>query len=111
MQEDGRRLQEQGLVPIGFAGFRGGMASQKQLFAEAKQIAAEVVLFTSQYSNTESGVRPVFSYQPGQTYTTQTYGTANASAYGSSGYAYGSGTYSGYSTTTTPETLNEPDPV
>jgi membrane-associated protease RseP (regulator of RpoE activity) len=49
---------------------------------------------------------PLSSYQPGQTYTTQTYGTETANAYGSGGYAYGSGTYSGYSTTTTPGTFS-----
>jgi hypothetical protein len=106
MREDGRRLQEQGYAAIGVAGFRGGMASQQQLVSQAKRVGAEVVLYNSQFSHTESGVAPVLSYQPGQAYTTQTYGTANANAYGSGGYAYGYGTYSGTSTTTTPGTLS-----
>jgi hypothetical protein len=106
MREDSHKLQEQGFVAIGFAGFRGGLVGQQQLVWQAKNVGAEVVLNSSQYSHTESGVAPVLSYQPGQTYTTQTYGTANANAYGSGGYAYGYGTYSGTSTTTTPGTLS-----
>ena len=106
VQEDGRRLEEQGLVPIGFAGFRGGIAGQQQLTAQARNVGADVVLYSSQFSHTEQGVIPWMSYQPGQTYTTQTYGTTTANAYGSGGYAYGSGTYSGYSTTSTPGTYS-----
>lgn len=106
MREDARRLEEQGYAAIGAAGFRGGLVGQQQLVWQAKNVGAEVVLYTSQFSHTESGVAPVLSYQPGQTYTTQTYGTANANAYGSGGYAYGYGTYSGTSTTTTPGTLS-----
>jgi hypothetical protein len=106
MQEDRRRLTEQGLIPIGFAGFRGGIADQRQLIAQAKSVGADAVLYTSQFSHTESGVMPIMSYQPGQTYTTQTYGTATVNAYGSGGYASGSGTYSGSSTTTTPGTVD-----
>jgi hypothetical protein len=106
LREDGRRLQEQGFAPIGVASFRGGLAGQQQLIWQARQVGADVVLFTSQFSHTESGVAPVLSYQPGQTYNTQTYVTVNANAYGSGGFAYGSGTYSGYSTTTTPGTFS-----
>jgi PDZ domain len=106
MREDGRRLQEQGYTAIGVAGFRGGLAGRQQLVSQAKKVGAEVVLYTSQFSHTESGVAPLLSYQSGQTYTTQTYGTANANAYGSGGYAYGYGTYSGTSTTTTPGTFS-----
>lgn len=106
MQEDGRHLEEQGLVAVGFAGFRGGLGGQQQLLAQAKKIGADVVLYSSQFSHTEQGTIPWLSYQPGQTYTTHTYGTATANAYGSGGYAYGSGTYSGNSTTTTPGTYS-----
>jgi serine protease Do len=101
LREDGRHLQEQGYIPIGISAFSGGMVGQQQLIWQAKAVSADAVLYSSQFSRTESGVMPLLSYQPGQTYTTQTYGTANA--YGSGGYAYGN--YSGTSTTTTPGTL------
>ena len=102
--EEARRLEENGFVCIGFSGFRGGSPTQHQLVEQAKKVGAEVVIHTSEYSHTEQGVRPVFSYVPGQTYTTTRYGTANADVYGSGGYASGSGSYSGSATTTTPGT-------
>jgi len=104
-KDEGRRLEERGFICIGFSGFVGGAPTQSQLIEQAKKVGADVVIHTSAYSHTEQGVRPLFTYQPGQTYTTTHYGTANANVYGSGGYAYGSGTYSGTSTTTTPGTL------
>jgi serine protease Do len=104
--DEGRRLEERGFVCVGFSGFRGGAPTQQQLVEHAKKVGAEVVIHSSEYSHTEQGVRPVFSYEPGQTLTTTHYGTAKANVYGSGGYAYGSGTYSGYSTSTTPGTLH-----
>lgn len=106
LHEDGLKLEEQGLQPVGFAGFRGRLAGQQQLITQARKVGADVVLYSSEFFHTEQGVIPVTAYQPGQTYTTQTSGTATANAYGSGGYASGSGTYSGYSTTTTPGTYN-----
>ena len=91
---------------VGFSGFRGGAPTQRQLVEHAKKVGAEVVIHTSGYSHTEQGIRPVFSYEPSQTSTTTHYGTANANVYGNGGHAYGLGTYSGTSTTTTPGTLH-----
>ena len=99
---DGRHLQEQGYVPIGIAAFSGGLVGQQQLMWQAKAVSADIVLYSTQFSHTEAGVMALPLYQAGQTYTTQTYGTANA--YGSGGYAYGN--YSGTSTTTTPGTFS-----
>lgn len=65
-----------------------------------------MAIWASEYSHTEQGVRPIFTYIPGQTYTTTHYGTTTANIYGTGGYAYGYGTYSGTSTTTTPDTLD-----
>lgn len=103
---EGRRLQERYFICIGSASFRGGVPTQKQLVEQAKTVGADVVVFASQYSHTEQGVMPMLNYQPGQTYNTTEYGTANASVYGSGGYASGSATYSGHSTTTTPGTFD-----
>jgi len=103
---DGRHLQEQGYIPVGISAFRGTLFGQRPLVSQAKAVSADVVLYSMQFSHTESGVMALPSYQPGQTYTTQTYGTVNANAYGSGGYAYGYGNYSGSSTTTTPGTFS-----
>lgn len=45
-------------------------------------------------------------YNPGTISTTSSSGTANASAYGTGGSAYGSATYTGTSTTTSPGTFS-----
>lgn len=105
-REEARRLLERNMICVGFSSFHGGAAKQQQLVEQAKRVGADVVLFVSQYSHTEQGVRPVLNYHPGETYTTTEHGTANANIYGSGGYAYGSGTYSGYSTTTSSGTFD-----
>jgi hypothetical protein len=64
------------------------------------------VLWVSEYSHTAQGVRPLITYQPGQTYQTTESGTANANIYGTGGSAYGSGPYSSQSTTTSSGTYN-----
>jgi hypothetical protein len=104
-KEEGLRLMEKNYICIGFSEFVGGAPTQIQLVEQAKLVGADVVVYTSEYSHTEQKVRPFSTYQPGQTNTTAHYGTANANLYGSGGYAYGSSTYSGTSTTTTPGTL------
>ena len=104
-RDEGQRLEERGYVIIGEANFQGGAPTQQQLLARAKAVGAEVVLFSAEFSHTEQGVAPVFSYQPGTTSTTTQQGTVRANAFGSGGYAYGSGNYSGTATTTTQGTL------
>jgi hypothetical protein len=91
-QEECRHLIERGYAFIGSADFAGPLASRDQLIAQAKKVGAEVVLYDSDFSHTEEGIMPWLSYEPGQTFTTQQYGTIG-------GYAY-----SGSSTTTTPGT-------
>jgi serine protease Do len=100
-ERESRRLVERGFICIGFSGFVGGAPTQKQLVEHAKNVGADIVIHCSEYSYTEQGVRPIFKYQPGQTYTTTQYGTANANVYGGGISTYGSTTYSGASTTTT----------
>lgn len=106
-KDEAQRLEENYFVCIGFSGFVGGNPNQKQLVTQAKKVGADVAIHASEYSYTEQGVRPIFTYQPGQTYHTTHSGTANTSVYGSGGYASGYGTYSGTSTTTTPGTLRK----
>jgi hypothetical protein len=105
-KEEARRLEERGFVILGSSSFWGFNPTQEQLARQAKKVGADAAIWASEYSHTEQGVRPLFTYQPGQTYTTTQSGIATASIYGTGGYAYGSGTYSGYSTTTTPGTIN-----
>lgn len=93
-KDESRRLAERGFICIGFSGFVGGEPTQSQLIEQAKKVGADVVIHTSNYSHTEQGVRAVQTYQPGQNYKTQVYGSG------------GSGTYSGTFTTKTPGTLH-----
>jgi serine protease Do len=103
---DIKRLYRQGYVMIGQSNFEiSGNVDQSALLAQAKKVGADIVLYRTDYLGSHPGVKPVLQYEPGQTYTTTSSGTVNATAYGSGGYAYGTGNYSGTSTTTTPGTL------
>lgn len=102
VENEFRRLLERNFILIGISQFSGGEPTQPQLIEQAKAVGADIAMYGSEYSHTEQGVAPVLSYQPGQTYTTTQSGIVNANTYGSSGYAYGSGTYSGTSMTTAP---------
>jgi serine protease Do len=104
-EDEFRQLAERNYVPIGLAQFQGGKPTRKNLLAQAHKVGADVVVYSSYLSHTEKGVERVSTYQPGQTYTTTTYGTANASAYGSGYNAFGYGNYSGYTTTTSSGTV------
>jgi len=100
------QYEEQGYVLVGGAAFQGPAITQSQLIEQAKAVGADIVFFSSELSGTQQGVRPIITYQPGQTYNTSEFGTVNANAYGSGGYASGFGTYSGSSTTTSSGTYN-----
>ena len=105
-QEKLHQYEEQGYVLVGGAAFQGPAISQSQLIEQAKAVGADIVFFSSELAGTQQGVRPIITYQPGQTYNTSEFGTVNASAYGSGGYASGFGTYSGSATTTSSGTYN-----
>lgn len=96
------RLFERSFVPIGSAGFVGGRPSRAKLIDQAKGVGADFVLYSSEYSHTETGVDEVTKYKPGQTYITTSYGSATANVYSGPSSIYGSGFSSGYSVTTTP---------
>jgi hypothetical protein len=105
-KEEVHHLEEQGYTIIGTLAINGPAISQAQLIKQAKKVGAAMVLCSSEYSGTQQGVRPIVTYQPGQTYTTTESGTVNANAYGSGGYASGFGTYSGSATTTSSGTYD-----
>jgi serine protease Do len=104
--EEARRLEERGYVILGATSFWGFNPTREQITEQATKVGADMAIWASAYSHTEQGVRPIFTYIPGQTYTTTHYGTETANIYGTGGYASGYGTYSGTSTTTTPGTLD-----
>ena len=102
-----RHLMEKGFAALGFAGFKGsGKASRNNLTEQAKKVGADVVIYSSQYSHTERGVQAVSTYEPGQTYTTTSYGSATANIYGGRYNAYGYGNYSDYTTTSSSGTVH-----
>lgn len=84
---------EQGYILVGQSSFNGGVVSKSKALDEAKKIGASVVLFYSQYTNTENsqiplilpstqtsdtsaygmiGSRPIFGQSTTSTYGTQT---------------------------------------
>jgi hypothetical protein len=104
--EEARRLEEEGYAILGSTSFWGFNPTHEQIREQAKKVGADVAIWASDYSHTEQGVRPIFTYLPGETYTTTHYGSATADVYGTAGHASGYGTYSGTSTTTTPGSID-----
>lgn len=95
-KEAGRKLIEEGFMPIGEAGFLGG-ATEAQLVEHAKSVQAERVLISVEYSHTERGATPTYTYQPGTEYRSTHSGTLTLGG--------SSGSYSGSSTTRIPPAL------
>lgn len=105
-KKERHNLEDEGYILVGVVAIQGPAITQGQLIEQAKKAGAGVILYSSEFDGTQQGVRPIVTYQPGQTYTTSEFGTVNANAYGSGGYASGFGTYSGSATTTSSGTLN-----
>ncbi len=105
-QRDGEALMRRGYGYIGSSNFSGsGLAAQKDLLEHAKAIGADIVLSSVEFQGTEQSVVPLITYKPGTTSTTYSQGTANAQAYNNrGGSAYGTASFSGSSTTTSPGT-------
>ena len=103
---DEKGLYRNGYFLIGVSAFQGPPQSDGAVMSQAKKVGADVVLLSSAYLGSQQTAVPWIQYQPGQTYTTTSSGTVNANAYGSGGYAYGTGNYYGSSTTTSPGTFS-----
>jgi hypothetical protein len=104
---DMNQLLRAGYVPIGESAFQvSGVIDSGSLMFQAKKVGADVVLCGTAYLGSYQGAMPWLQYHPGTTSTTYSSGTMNANAYGSGGYAYGTGNYYGNSTTTTPGTFS-----
>jgi hypothetical protein len=97
---DAKRMAEDGYIYIGSSSFYGpaNKSNQAQAVAQGKKVGAAVVLFKTDYMDTQSGVIPYSVANPAVVSTVNTSGTVNT--YGSGGY--GSGNYSSTGTITTP---------
>lgn len=105
--EDVKDLSRKGYIVLGESAFQGAAATTEQmLLSQAKKVGADVILYIANYLGSQQTAMPWMQYNPGQTYTTTSSGVVSANAYGSGGYAYGSGTYYGTSTTSTPGTYS-----
>lgn len=100
VQADAKRLREDGFIYIGSSSFYGpaNRSNQSQAIEQGKKVHAAIVLFKTEYMDTQSGVVPYTVANPPVVSTVNTSGTVNA--YGSAGYA--SGTYNSTGTITTP---------
>lgn len=104
---DANDLIQKGYAMIGASNFEGSIkVTQEQLLTHGKKVGADIILYTTIYQGSHQSAVPLVQYNPGQTSSTYTYGTVNASAYGPSGNAYGTASYTENSTTTTPGTYN-----
>lgn len=99
LDEDVKAMKAKGFMPIGYSSFsaKTGTVSEEQALSKSKAIGAHVVLVTSKYSHTDSGVMPLSIPKTSTSYT-----NGNATAYGSGGFvnAYGSSTTTTYSSQT-----------
>ena len=100
VQADAKRLNEDGYVYIGSSSFYGpaNKSNQSQAIAQGKKVGAAIVLFKTDYMDTQSGVVPYTVANPSVVSTVNTSGTVNT--YGSGGY--GTGSYNSTGTITTP---------
>jgi hypothetical protein len=100
VQADAKRLREDGYIYIGSSSFYGpaNKSNQSQAIEEGKKVGAAVVLFKTEYMDTQSGVVPYTVANPPVVSTVNASGTVNS--YGSGGYA--SGNYNSTGTITTP---------
>lgn len=102
-QKDCDILAQHGYIIIGGSEFEGSVTvTEGQLMEQGKKVGADIVLFSSNFKGSSQSVVPFVQYHPGATSTTYSSGTVHATAYGTGGRAYGTATYSGTSTTTSP---------
>ncbi len=91
---DIRARMRDGYRLFGTSDYRGKYPEMVELTAQARRVKAGIVIFTTGYIDTISGVRSFSLPNPPQTVTSQSYGNLSGSA--------GSSTYYGQTTTTVP---------
>jgi len=107
-------LVKRGYVVVGYAKFEAKAGDYTlSLRAKAQEVQADIVLMSSAYARTRSGVSRVLDYNPLEGSTTYSSGQVHSSNYGLGGYIQPSGTFSGksmpssaMSTTTSPGTFS-----
>ena len=96
-KDDILQLVEDGYIKVGSSSFYGAYSPMAQAVDTARKHGASLVLLDIRYSGTEEytdiQIIPTHS-------TTYDYGTMHSTAYGPRGMTYGTGSYSGTSTTT-----------
>ena len=97
-EEDVLRLMENGYVTVGSCSFVGPYCPFSCAVDTAEKHGASLVLLDVRFRESKQYTSVMFLPSYSTTYHS---GHVRASAYGSGGYAYGTGTYSGASTTTT----------
>lgn len=97
-EEDVLRLMEDGYVAVGSSSFASPYCPFSCAVDTAERHGAELVLLDVRFKENKQYTSVMFLPSYSTTYHS---GTVSTSAYGSGGYAYGTGTYSGTSTTTT----------
>jgi len=104
---DSQHMLEKGYTLLGYSDFNDSKnVTQKQMMDQATNVGADMVIFYSKFSHTETGVAAFPVFTPGTTSTTNSFGQSTANAYGTGGTATAQGTYSGTSTTQTPGTFS-----
>jgi hypothetical protein len=98
---DTYRMYEDGYVRIGSASFNGAIAAESALRAQAEKVGADVVIVSSDFTNSVTSAIPITT-----TNTVTTYHSGTANAYGSGGSVFGS--YAGSSTSYVPNTTYVP---
>ena len=97
-EEDVLRLMEEGYVAVGSSSFTSPYCPFSCAVDTAEKHGAALVLLDVRFKEKKQYMSVMYLPSYSTTYHS---GTVSTSAYGSGGYAYGTGTYSGTSTTTT----------
>lgn len=98
---------QRGFWLIGESAFEGGVrVTEAQIAEHGKAVGADIVLYSSSYQGSTQTSVPFVQYNPGTTSTTYSSGAVNANVRSTAGTAYGTASYSGYSTTSTSGTYS-----
>ncbi len=100
--QDALSMLTDGYIMLGYSSFNGKYERTNRALQQAKKLKATHVLLHSEYTNTEIGSMPVFTYTPGKVVTSNNYGNFSANTYGSGGLTNTYGNYSGTSSTYIP---------
>ena len=99
---DVKNMMARGYQCVGEANFwTTSTVTEVMLREQAKEVGADIVLYSSSFAGAKEVTVNVPYYVPGQTSTTSSTGTVNATARSNGGTAYGTANYYGNATTTT----------